>query len=205
MESFFIRLEKYIHVRPSAAMTDVIVKIMVEVITILGVVTKEVGQGRTSMSFLVDVHLPNIDLRAERFLKRLVGRKDIEDALQRLEKLTREEVRMAAAEALTISRDIDDTVKDIDKRLEEVDEKVQGVDRRVKGVDRMAKSVDGRVKDVDSMVKGVGHIMKGVNHRVKGVNHMVKGVDHIVKGVDHRLKSVDHNVVSVIEGKLCFH
>ena len=172
-------------------MTDVIVKIMVEVITILGVVTKEVGQGRTSMSFLVDFHVPKIDLRAERFLKRLVGRKDIEDALQRLEKLTREEVRMAAAEALTISRDIDDTVKDIDKRLEEVDEKVQGV--------------DGRVKDVDRMAKGVGHIVKGVNHRMKGVNHIVKGVDHIVKGVDHRLKSVDHNVVSVIEGKLCFH
>src|ERR1700761_3152825 len=92
MEFFFIRLEKYIHVRPSAAMTDVIVKIMVEVITILGVVTKEVGQGRTSTSFLVDVHLQKIDFRTERYLKRLVGRKDIENALQQLEKLTREEV-----------------------------------------------------------------------------------------------------------------
>jgi nucleoside-triphosphatase THEP1 len=54
MEFFFIRLEKYIDVRPSAAMTDVMVKIMVEVITILGIVTKEVRQGRTSMSFLVN-------------------------------------------------------------------------------------------------------------------------------------------------------
>ena len=48
-----MRLEKYIDVRPSAAMTDIIVKIMVEVITILGIVTKEVRQGRTSMSFLL--------------------------------------------------------------------------------------------------------------------------------------------------------
>ena len=60
MEFFFIRLEKYIHVRPSAAMTDVIIKINVEVITILGVVTKEVRQGRTSMSFLVDFDIPKL-------------------------------------------------------------------------------------------------------------------------------------------------
>ena len=130
MEFFFIRLEKYINVRPSAAMTDVIVKIVVEVITILGIVTKEVGQGRTSTSFLVDFYLPKMDLRrAERYLKRLVGRKDIENALQRLEKLTQEEVRMAAVEALTISRNIDDTVKDVDKRLEGVDRKVVSVMR----------------------------------------------------------------------------
>jgi hypothetical protein len=37
---------------------------------------------------------------SEKFLKRLVGRKDIEDALQRLEKVNVEEARMAAAEAL---------------------------------------------------------------------------------------------------------
>ena len=49
MELFFNRLQKYIDVQPSAAMTDIIVKIMVEVISILGIVTKEVRQGRTSM------------------------------------------------------------------------------------------------------------------------------------------------------------
>jgi hypothetical protein len=51
MESFFMRLEKYIHFRLTAAMTNIIVKVMVEVITILGIVTKEIGQGRTSMPF----------------------------------------------------------------------------------------------------------------------------------------------------------
>ncbi|KAH9012835.1 hypothetical protein EDB83DRAFT_323115 [Lactarius deliciosus] len=91
LEYFFRRLEKYIEVRPTAAMTDIIVKIMVEVLSILGIVTKEVGQGRTKA-----------------YLKKLVGRKDVEDALQRLDALTQEEARMAAAEALTITRSIDD-------------------------------------------------------------------------------------------------
>jgi SMC interacting uncharacterized protein involved in chromosome segregation len=163
MEFFFNRLEKYIDVRPSAAMTDVIVKIMVEVISILGIVTKEVGQGRTSVSFLVYL-FPKIDRRAERYLKKLVGRKDVENALLRLDKLTQEEVRMAAAEALMITRNIDDAVKVIDKRLEGVDERVQ--------------DVDGRVKDLKHMVQGTDHVVQDVNHRVKGVDHTMKGVDH---------------------------
>ena len=142
MEFFFIRLEKYIHVRPSLAMTVIIVKIMVEVITILGIATKEVGQGWTSMSFLVDFYLPKIDLRhAERYLNILFGRKDIENALQQLDKLTQEEVRMAAAEALTISRHIDDTVKDVDKRLKCVAGRMEGVNHRVKRVDHKVVSV----------------------------------------------------------------
>ena len=35
-------------VKPSEAMTDIIVKIMVEVLNILGIATKEIKQGRTS-------------------------------------------------------------------------------------------------------------------------------------------------------------
>ena len=50
MESFFMRLEKYIHFRPTAAMVDIVVKIMAEVISILGTVTKEIRQGKISMS-----------------------------------------------------------------------------------------------------------------------------------------------------------
>ena len=61
MEFFFKRLEAYINLRPTAAMTDIIVKIVVEVISILGIVTKEIGQGRISMPFLVDIS-PEIDI-----------------------------------------------------------------------------------------------------------------------------------------------
>ncbi|KAF8265374.1 hypothetical protein EI94DRAFT_1702539 [Lactarius quietus] len=48
IEYFFKRLEKYTHVRPSAAMKSIIVEIMVEVLSILGIVTKEIKQGRTT-------------------------------------------------------------------------------------------------------------------------------------------------------------
>jgi hypothetical protein len=43
-----MRLETYIGVPPSTGMTDIIVKIIVEVLSILAITTKEIKQGRAS-------------------------------------------------------------------------------------------------------------------------------------------------------------
>jgi hypothetical protein len=48
IEHFFRRLEIYIGITPTMAMTDMIIEIMVEVLTILGIATKEVKRGRFS-------------------------------------------------------------------------------------------------------------------------------------------------------------
>ena len=50
------------------------------------------------------------DRRSEKYLKKLVGKTDIEDALRRLDKLTQEEVRMATAQLLKVTQGVDDTV-----------------------------------------------------------------------------------------------
>ena len=48
IENFFRRLEVYAEVPPTAEMMDMMVKIMVEILSILGIATKEIKQGRTS-------------------------------------------------------------------------------------------------------------------------------------------------------------
>jgi len=48
IENFFRRLETYVEVPPTAGMTDIIVKIMVEVLSILSTATKEIKQSRAS-------------------------------------------------------------------------------------------------------------------------------------------------------------
>ncbi|KAF8273329.1 hypothetical protein EI94DRAFT_1716445 [Lactarius quietus] len=96
IENFFKRLENYTSVRPSAGMTDIIVKIMVEVLNVFAIATKEIRQGRT-----------------KKYLKKLLGKMDIEDALKRLDKLTQEEARMATAQLLTLTHGVDGKVKDI--------------------------------------------------------------------------------------------
>jgi hypothetical protein len=103
MECFFKRLEKYIKVRPTAALTVIIVKIMVEVLSILGIVTKEIAQGKLSTSIRVNI-FAKVDLRAERFFKKLAGVMDVEHVLQRLDKLTQEEVLMAAITREIVTR-----------------------------------------------------------------------------------------------------
>jgi hypothetical protein len=48
IEGFFKRLVSYTEVRPTTAMTDVIVKIIADVLSILAVATKEIKRGRSS-------------------------------------------------------------------------------------------------------------------------------------------------------------
>jgi hypothetical protein len=48
IEGFFKRLESCTEVPPTPAMTDVIVKIMIEILSILAIATKEIRQGRSS-------------------------------------------------------------------------------------------------------------------------------------------------------------
>ena len=48
MENFFKRLESYTEVSPTPGMRDIIIKIMVEVLMILGIATKETKQSRSS-------------------------------------------------------------------------------------------------------------------------------------------------------------
>ena len=70
----------------------------------------------------------------EKYLKKLLGETDIEDALKRLDKLTQDEVRMATAQLLTLTH---------------------GVDYKVTRIDDEVKGVVGKVRDIDDKVKVV--------------------------------------------------
>ena len=71
----------------------------------------------------------------ERYMKKLIGRTEIEDGLKRLDKLTQEEARMAAAQNLKVTHAVAETVVAIDNRVDEVDDRVAGVSDQVAGVD----------------------------------------------------------------------
>ena len=94
MENFFRRLELYIAAPMAGAMKAIIVKIMTEVIVILGFVTKE--EGRMSKS-IADDTFPVADKDLERYLRKLIGRRDIQDAQRGLDRLMEEETRVLAA------------------------------------------------------------------------------------------------------------
>ena len=55
IESFFKRLESYTEVKPSEEMTDMMVKIVVEVLSVLAIVTVEIKQRRRSQFITSDI------------------------------------------------------------------------------------------------------------------------------------------------------
>ena len=122
IENFFKRLETYTEVPTTEAMKDIIVKIMVEVLGIFGIVTKEMKQGRAS-ELICDHGLGIADRNSEKYLKKLIGRRDIEDALSRLDRLTQEEARMATAQVLKVVNRVEDSVKGIDDKVLNIDNK----------------------------------------------------------------------------------
>jgi len=95
------------------------------------------------------------ELFSEKFLQKLIrntdNENDIEDALKRLDRLTQEEVQMAAAQLLKVTNTIDNRVEEIvgnmlgvDSRVASVGGQVQGVSEQVQGVDvKVTAAVDG--------------------------------------------------------------
>jgi methyl-accepting chemotaxis protein len=162
-------------------MVDIITKIMVEVLNVLGFATKEIRQGRMSKLLLYNrVNLPLTEPFSEKYLKRLIGRTDIEDALKRLDRLTQEEARMAAAQVLKVANTVDGRVQGIADNMLSVDNRVGSIGERVTEVGDRLKEVDEQVKGVNDQVTGVDERVKDVNDHVKDVNDQVKDVnDHV--------------------------
>ena len=154
IENIFRRLETYIQVPPMVGMTDAIVNLIVEVLCILAIATKEIKQNRASEFIIGDRLNHSAYSSSEKIIKKLAGRKDINDALQRLEEVTLEEARMAAAEALKAIHGVGDQVGN-----------------KVDGVQDTLKVVEDRMRGVEGMLQGVGNLLQVVDDRVKDIGN----------------------------------
>jgi hypothetical protein len=128
---FFKRLERYIDAQQTSTMGEILVKAMVEVLSILAIATKQINQSGTSTLIrgggpFFSTHRPLGAL-----LKRLVGRTDIEDALRRLDKLTQEEACMATAESLKATHGIHIKVEDVGSKVRDVDNRVKDIGNKI--------------------------------------------------------------------------
>ena len=111
-----------------------------------------------------------------KYLKKLMGKNNIEDALKRLDRLTQEEARMAAAQLLKVANTINSDVREIVDSVLVVDDRVAGVGDRVTGVDERLAGVDELVASVDERVAGVDDRVKDVDDRVKAVDDKLEAV-----------------------------
>ena len=151
---FFKRLETYTEVSPTAAMTDIIKEIIAQVLIVFGVATKYLRRGlasECSIACLSDSTEQSVD----KFLKKLAGRTDLEDALKKLDKLTQEEARMALAEVLRNTHIVRDEVKVVGGKVGSVEDKVEDIGDKVKDMGDKMEDIGDKVQCVDENVQVV--------------------------------------------------
>jgi hypothetical protein len=123
IEHFFKRLEVYIEIPPPAGLTNIIVEIMVEVISVLALATKEITGGkRRKAGQLIygDRNILWLTPFSANVLKNLLGINEISDALGRLDNLAREELWMVAAQNRK-------SVHDVGIKVDRVDDGAQSL------------------------------------------------------------------------------
>ena len=201
-------------------MTEIITEIMVEVLNIFGMATKELRRGSAS-EFWAAFCESSLKLRIEKFLRRLAGMADLEDALKSLDRLTQEEARMALAEVLRITDNIRDGVKVVDgkvddvgdkvedigdkvievgNKVEDMGDKVEGVGDQVEAVGDKVEDVGDRVEDVGDRVEDVGAKIEDVSDKVEDVGDKVEDIGEKVEDIGDKVQCVDEKIQVVIDG-----
>ena len=104
---------------------------------------------------------------------KLTGNTDIEDSLDKLDKLTQEEARMASAEMLKMTCSVDDSVEG---EIQDVRRDVRDVGNEVQDDEAWTEHVCGDVQDVDNRVQSIGRSissgvqLEGVDDKLDQVN-----------------------------------
>ena len=96
-----------------------------------------------------------------------MGNREIEDSLERLDKLTQEEARMASAEQLKITHGVDVTMRSVEGKVQAVRGDVQEVGNIVEG---RVQDVRGDVLDVANKVQDVGSNVRGIDDKIDQAN-----------------------------------
>jgi hypothetical protein len=108
--NFFLqRLDIHTEIPLTNDLTELLGKIMAELLSILAISTKEMTDRKMS-ELIRSLSLLAADHGSEMFLKRLVGKMVVEDGLERLDMLTKEESLMAVTRNLKVTHQVDDNV-----------------------------------------------------------------------------------------------
>ena len=108
---FLQRLDRYTGMPLTHDLTGLLGKIMAQLLTILALATKVMMNGRISESdpSLCPIYI--FHYLAEKFLKRLVGKTEVEDAVLQLDMLTKEEALMIVGRNLEVTHRVDGNVE----------------------------------------------------------------------------------------------
>ena len=148
VQLFLQRLNCYTSIPLTTGMVELLGRIMAQVLSILALSTKTMKERRIR-KLIRSVYPFFADYDTETFLKRLVGRTDVEDALQHLDTLTKEEGLMTAARNLQVTHHVDDSVTAIKEVIHDVDSNLRTTTELTYQVADHTKLVETVVRRID--------------------------------------------------------
>jgi hypothetical protein len=174
--NFFLqRLNIYTEIPLTNDFTELLGKIMAELLSILAISTKEMTDRKMS-ELIRSPFVLLADYGLEKFLKRLVGKTVVEDGLRQLDTLTKEENLMVVTRNLEVTHHVDGNVM------------------AVKGI---AHDIDGNVKETKALTQNI-------DDNVRVTKALAEGVGDDVKAIQVVVCSVDDNVKANKDGMQCF-
>jgi hypothetical protein len=99
--SFLKRLEIYTSIPPTPIMMNIIIKIIVQLLSVLSLATKQIRQGRFSKPIIM-YELLVTQFTIEKFAKKLFRESEVEAVLHRLDRLTQDEARITVTQTLSV-------------------------------------------------------------------------------------------------------
>jgi len=129
IQFFLQRLTIYIKMPLTNDLTELLGKTMAQTLHILAHSTKAMTESRTS-ELPLNLRTALAEYGPERFSKKLLGRTDVDDALLRLDTLTKEESLMAVAKNLEIGCRLESGVLVIERVTHSIDQAVKALKER---------------------------------------------------------------------------
>ncbi|KAH9958341.1 hypothetical protein BC827DRAFT_612300 [Russula dissimulans] len=172
---FFLQcLKRYSGMSLTSDMTELLGKIMAQILSILSISTKVITGSRI-----------------KKFLKRLGGRKEVEDAFAKLDSLTKEECLMAVVRNLEVTHHVDNIVDNVVGDVKATKAIVEDIDGHVKATQLLSKDIaidvqttKELIRDVDGDVKATKAFTESICDNVRVVDHNLEATKHVT----HELK-----------------
>jgi methyl-accepting chemotaxis protein len=193
IQFFLQRLNRYTAVRLTPEMVLLLGKIMAQVLSVLALSTKEMKERRISASICL-IFSFMADYETEKFMKRIIGRTDVDDALARLDMLTKEENLMTVARNLEVTHRVDVNVTATQELTRLVDDRVTTVKTVVHDVDCDVKATQKLTHHVDDNVTAIKEVIRDVEDNVKATRELTHLVDDNITRIKEVVHDVDGNV-----------
>ena len=184
---FFVeRLKSYTGMQLTNELTELLGKIMAQLLQILALSTKAMTDKRIS-ELIRSTCSSLADCGSEKIMKKLLGRKEVEDALSQLDMLTKEESLMVIVRNLEVTQHVDGNVTTTKFLAENIDGNVKAtkvltedIGDNVNAAKVLAEDIDGNVKATKLLVEDNAKGIEGVAHRVdNGTKHYLSIFMHI--------------------------